>query len=116
MAEAARLGLVGDLAVDREVEAQLLVLRLDPQAEDEVDDLDDHERRDAGEGDGRADGDELDADLARGCPRSAPGAPPIAATAKTPVATAPNMPPTPWTANTSSASSMRSRSRRSVAL
>ena len=40
----------------------------------------------------------------------------MAVVAKTPVTIAPNMPPTPWTANTSSASSTRMRSRRSVAL
>ena len=40
----------------------------------------------------------------------------MAAEANTPVAMAPNIPPTPWTANTSSASSILSRERSRVAL
>ena len=91
---------------------------LDPEAEQEVDDLHDHERAD-----GRRTGrvaptasacvhDLLRVAVDRG--RSRP--PGRRRTAKTPVAMAPNMPPTPWTAKTSSASSTRDRSRRSVAL
>ena len=48
----------------REVDAELLVPGRDPDAEDRVDELDDHERRDDGVGDRRADGDELGDDLA----------------------------------------------------
>ena len=58
------LGLVGDLAVDREVEPDLFLVRRHAQAEDELDDLDDHERRDRRVGDRRADGDELGDQLA----------------------------------------------------
>ena len=64
--------LVGDLAVDGEVEAHLLGLRLDAEPEDQVDDLDDDERGDDRVGDRGADRDELDDDLAAGCRRSGP--------------------------------------------
>src|SRR4051812_27583779 len=52
-------GLVGHLAVDGEVEAGLLVLLRDADPEDQVDDLDDDERRDHRVGDRGADGDQL---------------------------------------------------------
>ena len=61
--------------MDGEVEAQLLVCGRDPEPEDEVDDLDDDERRDGRVGDRRADGHELDDDLA-GLPSMRPVWPP----------------------------------------
>jgi hypothetical protein len=67
-----RKALVGDLAVRREVDADLLVPCRDPDAKDEIDDLDDHERRDRGVGEGRADGDELGRELL-GIPLEQPG-------------------------------------------
>ena len=82
-----------------------------------VDELDDDERRDDGVGDRRGDGDELGDDLlgvAVDQARSTPSGSRVVA--KTPVAMAPNTPPTPWTAKTSSASSTLRRARRSVAL
>src|SRR5689334_17476981 len=60
---AARLALVGDLAVCREVDPDLLVPCRDADAEDQVDDLDDEERRDDRVGDRRGDGDELRGEL-----------------------------------------------------
>src|SRR6478752_4776614 len=57
--------LIGDLAVDGAIEAHRLDIRLDPDPKEDIDDLDDHERAHDGVPDGRADGDELDADLCR---------------------------------------------------
>src|SRR5215212_9970230 len=57
-------GLVGDLAVDGEIEAELLLPGRDSNTEDQVDDLHDHERRDDGIGDRRADRQDLGDDLA----------------------------------------------------
>ena len=48
-------------------------------------------------------------------PSISPAVPPIASTANIPVAMAPQMPPSPWTANTSSESSSRVRGRSSTA-
>ena len=109
------LGLVGDLAVDGEIEADLLLVALDPDAEDEAGDLDDDERGDDRIGDRRDRRRRSGSDLARVAVDEA-GTPLIAVVAKTPVAIAPNVPPTPWTANTSSASSILRNERRSVAL
>ena len=60
-----RSHLIGDLAVDGTVEAHRLDLGLDPDAEEDIDDLDDHERADDRVPDRGADGDELDAELRR---------------------------------------------------
>ena len=62
------------------------------------------------------DRDELDADLADVALDGARHAADGGHRQARPSPTAPNMPPTPWTAKTSSASSMRRRSRSSVAL
>ena len=108
--------LIGDLAVDGQVEAHLLGLLVDPDAEEQVDDLDDDERGDDGVRDRRADRDELVDELLRVALEQARVGGLDRGEAKMPVATAPNMPPTPWTAKTSSASSTLERARRSVAL
>ncbi len=51
--------LIGHLAVDGDVETGCLGLGLDPDTEEDIDDLDDHERPDDGIPDRGADGDQL---------------------------------------------------------
>ena len=69
----ARSDLVGRLAVDGEVQAHLLLVRRDPDAEDDVHHLDDDQRRDHRVDDGGADGDDLDRRPGPGCRRSGRG-------------------------------------------
>src|SRR6187402_2557382 len=58
-------GLIGGFSVDGEVETHLLRFRLDPEPEEEADDLDDDEGADDRVGDRGADRDELIDELLR---------------------------------------------------
>ena len=102
--------------MDGQVHAHVLVRGRDPESHDHSMTLAMTNVSDAGEDDRECDRHELDPDLLGLAVDGALAGGLMARVANTPVARAPKMPPTPWTANTSSASSTLRRALSSVAL
>ncbi len=97
---------VGLFAVLRDVEAGALVRRVGAERHHQADDLQQDEADDAAVDDGRQRRPPPGCPAGRGCRTSAPSNRPLSAfSAKTPVSSAPTVPPTPCAATTSSESS-----------
>src|SRR5204863_2091041 len=93
------------LAVHGEIQPRSFVVRRGPQREDQGDELQQDEAHHPAVDDRRHDGDRLNPSCA-GFPKSRPSATPLNAfCAKTPVRSAPTVPPTPCAATTSRESS-----------